>query len=83
MPIAWQTFVVITLTVASGAITAMLGNADILGLKDTPWLTIIVLPAVSSLLTLASNQLKSIGSTAPNTVTETRTTTLTPPDPQK
>lgn len=78
-PIAWQTFVVITLTVASGAITAMLGNADVLDLDDQKWLTIIILPAVSSLLTLASNQLKSIGQTAPNTITETRVTTVTPP----
>lgn len=79
-PIAWQTFVVIALTVASGAITAMLGNADTLGLKEQPWLTIILLPAVSSLLTLASNQLKSIGQGTPGTVeTKSIEVKTTPP----
>jgi hypothetical protein len=80
-PISYQTFIVIVLTVASGAITAMLGNADVLGLKDKLWLTIVVLPAVSSLITLASNQLKSIGSPPPG-VPLTPTTIKPPETPQ-
>jgi hypothetical protein len=77
---AYQSFVVIALSLGSFAVGLIAGNAKELGITQ-PWLTIVVIPTVLTFFTLASNQLKSIGSPAPNTVTETKTTTVTPPTP--
>ena len=79
---AYQTFVVIALSLGSFAVGLIAGNTDALGVTN-PWLTIVVIPTVLTGFTLAANQLKSIGSPAPNTTTETKTTTVTPPDPTK
>jgi len=75
---AYQSFVVIALSLGSFAVGLMAANSAALGITQ-PWLTIVVIPTVLTFFTLASNQLKSIGSPAPNTVTETKTTTVTPP----
>ena len=77
-PFAYQTWVVLAITLGSFTVGLIAANTDQLGI-DAPWLTIVVIPTVLAAFNLASNQLKSIGSPAPNTVTETRTTTVTPP----
>lgn len=63
--VAWQTWIVITLVAVNFAVTLMLGNVEPLGLKDKPWLTLIILPTVAALVTAASNQLKSVGQAPP------------------
>lgn len=62
---AWQSWVVLALGAANGAIIAILGNVAILNLADKPWLTVILLPMVGVLLVGASNQLKAVGSDTP------------------
>jgi hypothetical protein len=76
--LAYQSFVVIALSLGSFAVGLIAANSTQLGIT-APWLTIVVIPTVLTAFTLASNQLKSIGSPAPNTITETKTTTVTPP----
>lgn len=75
---AYQTFVVIALSLGSFSVGLIAANSAALGVT-APWLTIVVIPTVLAAFTLASNQLKSIGGTAPNTVTETKVTTIVPP----
>lgn len=77
---AYQSFVVVALSLGSFAVGLIAANAQALGITQ-PWLTIVVIPTVLTFFTLASNQLKSIGAPAPNTVTETKTTTVIPPQP--
>ena len=75
---SYQTFIVLVLSLGSFAVGLVAANTAALGITQ-PWLTIVVIPTVLTAFTLASNQLKSIGSTAPNTITETKTTVETPP----
>lgn len=75
---AYQSFIVVVLSLGSFAVGLVAANTDTLGITQ-PWLTIVVIPTVLAAFTLASNQLKSIGAAASNTTTETRTTTTTPP----
>lgn len=75
---SYQTFIVLVLSLGSFAVGLVAANTAALGITQ-PWLTIVVIPTVLTAFTLASNQLKSIGSTAPNTTTETKTTVETPP----
>lgn len=77
---AYQSFVVIALSLGSFAVGLMAANSAALGIT-APWLTIVVIPTVLTAFTLASNQLKSIGAPAPNTITETKTTTVIPAPP--
>ncbi len=78
--IAWQTWVVGALTLANVALALIVGNEPALGI-NAPWLTIVIIPTTVAGVTLAANQLKSIGAQAPNTTTETKTTTVTPAPP--
>ena len=80
---AYQTIIVLVLSLGSFAVGLIAANSQQLGVTQ-PWLTIVVIPTVLTAFTLASNQLKSIGQQAPNTVTKTETVTTTPPpDPAK
>jgi len=82
-PFAYQTWIVLAITLGSFSVGLIAANAKDLGVT-APWITIVVIPTVLAAFNLASNQLKSIGSPAPNTTTETKTTTVTPPpDPTK
>lgn len=62
---AWQSWVVLALGAANGALIAILANVEKLGLVEKPWLTIIILPLVGVLLVGAANQLKAVGSDSP------------------
>jgi hypothetical protein len=75
---AYQTFIVIALSLGSFSFGLIAANTEALGVEQ-PWLKLVVIPTVLTFFTLASNQLKSIGSPPSNTLTETRTTTVTPP----
>ena len=77
---AYQTAIVIVLALGSFAVGLIAGNEPALGVTQ-PWLTLVVIPTVLTGFTLAANQLKTIGATAPNTTTETKTTVTTPPAP--
>jgi flagellar motor component MotA len=77
---AYQTAIVIVLALGSFAVGLIAGNEPALGVTQ-PWLTLVVIPTILTGFTLAANQLKTIGSTAPNTTTETKTTVTTPPAP--
>ena len=77
-PFAYQTWIVLAITLGSFSVGLIAANAKELGVT-APWITIVLIPTVLAAFNLASNQLKSIGSPAANTVTETRTTTVTPP----
>jgi len=79
---SYQTFIVLVLSLGSFAVGIIAANTEALGVTQ-PWLKIVIIPTMLTFFTLASNQLKSIGSPAPNTVTETKTTTVTPPEPPK
>lgn len=76
---AWQTWVVIVLTVCDFVIAQTLANATDLGLANAKWLLIVLLPAVSMAITLAANQLKAIGSPPPGVPLTERT--AKPPQP--
>lgn len=76
---AYQTFIVLVLSLGSFAVGLIAANTDALGITQ-PWLTLVVIPTLLTAFTLASNQLKAIGSPPPNTTTETKTTTVTPPE---
>ncbi len=76
--IAWQTPVVFAIAVLNTALTLTAANVQQLGIQN-PWILLVVLPTSVFAGTLAANQLKSIGATAPNTTVETKTTTVTPP----
>ena len=75
---AYQSFVVVALSLGSFAVGLIAANSAALGVTQ-PWLTIVVIPTVLTFFTLASNQLKPIGGQPSNTTTETKTTTVTPP----
>ena len=75
---SYQTFIVIALSLGSFTVGLIAANTQALGIT-APWLTLVVIPTVLTFFTIASNQLKTIGSTAPNTTTETKTTVTTPP----
>ena len=77
---AYQTFVVLALSLGSFSVGLIAANTQALGITS-PWLTLVIIPTVLTFFTLASNQMKSIGAPPSNTVTETRTTTVTPPTP--
>lgn len=76
--IAYQTYIVIVLTVVNFALSQIQGNAADFPLGPT-W-RVIVIPSVLLLVGLALNQLKPVGSAAPGTV-ETKTVEIkeTPP----
>lgn len=78
---SYQSYVVIALSLGSFAVGLIAANTAALGVSS-PWLTLVVIPTVLTFFTLAANQMKSMGQPASNTVTETRTTTVTPPDPK-
>jgi len=75
---SYQTFIVIALSLGSFTVGLIAANTQALGIT-APWLTLVVIPTVLTFFTIASNQLKTIGATAPNTTTETKTTVTTPP----
>lgn len=68
------------LSLGSFAVGLIAANAATLGVTQ-PWLTIVVIPTVLTAFTLASNQLKAIGSQPTNTVKQTVETTTTPENP--
>lgn len=74
---AYQTFVVIALSLGSFAGGLIAANTNALGITS-PWLTIVVIPTVLTFFTLAANQMKSIGAAASNTTKTTTETTTTP-----
>lgn len=77
---SYQTFVVIALSLGSFAVGLIAANSAALGITQ-PWITLVVIPTTLTFFTLAANQMKSINQPASNTVTETKTTTVTPPTP--
>ena len=77
---AYQTFIVLALSLGSFTVGLIAANTQPLGVTD-PWLTLVVIPTVLTFFTLASNQLKTIGQPPPNTVKTTTEETTTPPKP--
>lgn len=77
---AYQTYIVHVLAIASIFLALIAGNMVLLGITN-PWLTVVAIPGLVGAIFYGGNQLKSIGKPAPNTVTETKTTTMTPTDP--
>ncbi len=74
---AYQTFIVLALSLGSFVVGLIAANTDALGITQ-PWLTIVVIPATLAAFTLASNQLKTIGAQPDNTTKTTSETTRTP-----
>jgi hypothetical protein len=74
MKIAWQSWVLLALGAAQYAIVAMLGNISPLGLENQPWLTLVLLPAISVIVVGAANQLKALGQPPPGQPLTTETT---------
>lgn len=81
MNVAWQSWVVGVLGIAAAAIALVMGNAAQLGVSE-PWILIIVLPTLQTLLVFAANQLKPIGGPAPGTVVSKTEITQPSPDPR-
>jgi flagellar motor component MotA len=79
---AYQTYIVHVLAISSIFLALIAGNMVQLGITN-PWFTVVIIPGLVGAIFYGGNQMKSIGSPAPNTVTETRTTTVTPPEPPK
>lgn len=77
---SYQTFVVHVLGIASIFLALIAANMETLGINN-PWLSLVLVPGLVGAIFYAGNQMKSIGKPAPNTVTETRTTTITPDPP--
>ena len=77
---AYQTYVVHVLGVATIFLALIAANMETLGINN-PWISLILIPGLVGSIFYAGNQMKSIGKPAPNTVTETRTTTTTPETP--
>lgn len=75
---SYQTFIVIILSTILFALSQLQGNPDVAPLP--PLFRVVLFPALSVGIGLALNQLKSVGQPSPNTITETKTTTMTPTD---
>lgn len=75
---AYQTFVVHVLGVASIFIALIAGNIGPLGIEN-PWIKIVLIPGMVGAIYYAGNQMKSIGK-PPSSTTKTITEeTTTPP----
>ena len=61
---SYQSFVVVILTLFNTVVALIAGNVTQLGITS-PWLTLVVIPALVAAGTLAANQMKSLGSTLP------------------
>jgi hypothetical protein len=75
--VSYQSVLVIVLTSASALIAGLLDSSS--GIILAPGLVVVLKVLAATTIPLATNQLKTIGQPAANTVTETRTTTTTPP----
>lgn len=61
---AWQTYVIHVLAIATIFIVLVAGNMAKLGI-DNPWLTIVIIPGLVGAIFYAGNQLKPLGGSAP------------------
>lgn len=75
--VSYQTWIVIVLSGCAFGIALVLDPAS--GVMLTP-VVAVFLKVLAFTIPLAANQLKTVGQQAPNTVVETRTTTVTPPE---
>ncbi len=75
---AYQSFLVIILASCSALIAGLLDTSS--GIVLSPAITLILKVLAAVTIPLATNQLKTVGQPAANTITETRTTTVVPTD---
>ncbi len=74
---SYQTLVVLVLSLAAFTFGLISANEQALGITS-PWLTLVVIPSLLAAITLASNQMKTIGQPPPGTVKTTTEQTTTP-----
>lgn len=77
---AYQTVVVHVLGISSIFIALIASNIEPLGITN-PWVRMVIIPGLVGAIFYAGNQMKTIGSPAPNTtkVVETTERTVEPP----
>lgn len=78
---SYQTVVVHVLGVTSIFIALIAANIEPLGITN-PWLKIVIIPGLVGAIFYAGNQMKTIGSPAPNTTKVVETTERTTEPPQ-